>query len=161
MIRRRSCGPSIRLGSPVDGPAPSRTGPWNTASKVTGQPTSAFDQAALTDPHRQFLNQCAHVPVDTAQLVRLGPVASTKWSDLRLDELKLNFERWSVLDLDFLELSIRVKPKSDEDATVFESRATSRQSELDALILRLGLRLSNDTNNKTRRVLNALASALG
>ena len=121
---------------------------------------AGFPEAALTKQQQKFLDQCATVHVDIADLEPLGPIMSTKWSDVRLSGgVKVNIERWTVLDLDFLELSIRVKPKPGEKQHDFSARAAEQQSELVAAIETHALRLATNTDNKTQRVLKALASA--
>jgi len=65
------------------------------------------------------------------RLLALGSISSTKYPDLPLDDLDVNMERWTVADLDFLELSIRVKSKDDETADEFQSRAERKQKKLD------------------------------
>lgn len=82
-----------------------------------------FDQV-FTPEQRQFVGDCAHIGVEVGQLVGLGPIGSTKWKDLRIGGVdEVNAERWTVADLDFLELSIRVKPKNDESAKKYQDRA--------------------------------------
>jgi alpha-D-ribose 1-methylphosphonate 5-triphosphate synthase subunit PhnG len=71
--------------------------------------------------------------------------------------MKVNAERWTVEDMDFLELSIRVKPKDHDGQSDLETRAEKRQAELAAAIADLGLQVATNTDNKTQRVLTALA----
>ena len=115
--------------------------------------------AALSADQREFLDAC--VPgVRIDRLLALGSISSTKYSDLPLDDLDVNMERWTVADLDFLELSIRVKSKDDETADEFESRAERKQKKLEKAVRHRGLVISEHHENKTKRVLTALASSI-
>jgi hypothetical protein len=116
---------------------------------------------ALTGPQRQFLQQCAKPGVAVEHLTALGPIASTKWGSIHLPGQRVDAERWTVLDLDFLELSIRVKPKPGDTPATFSARAEKEQHDLHTAIAGLGLQLCTNNENKTQRVLTALlASAL-
>jgi hypothetical protein len=115
-------------------------------------------KGALTSQQESLLWLCSDVWA-LQRVVVLGPIASTKWSDLRLAGLKVSAERWSVEDLDFLELSIRVKPTHDDTPADLQTRAEKRQAEFVAAIADLGLSVATDTDNKTQRVLTALASS--
>jgi hypothetical protein len=136
------------------------------ASAVSNQPQdSLLDTVAmgvdaaipLDDNQRQFFDDCARPGVHADRLVALGPIAATKWSELKFGELDVNMERWTVADLDFLELSIRVKPKGGETVDTFESRAAAKQQELHQAVIDRGTAISERRENKTQRVLAALA----
>lgn len=105
----------------------------------------------------RFLQECAPA-VHITGLVALGPISSTKFDDVPLDDLEVDMERWSVADLDFLELSIRVKPKDDENDDEFEARAKRKQKKLESAVRDRGVVISENPENKTRRVLTALAA---
>ena len=78
----------------------------------------------------------------------------------RLDGcLDVDLEAWSVAGLEFLEASIRVKPKDSDDAEEFAARAERKQRKLEDAIRERGVVLSEDPEPKTRRVLTALARA--
>jgi len=118
-----------------------------------------FDQV-FTPEQRQFVRDCAHIGVDINQLVGLGPIASTQWEDLQIGGVDdVNAERWTVADLDFLELSIRVTPKKDESAKKYRVRAERAQKGLLAAIADLGLQLSSHAENTTQRFLAALVTS--
>ncbi|MFE1443382.1 hypothetical protein [Streptomyces sp. NPDC058739] len=106
----------------------------------------------------QFLHACApDVPVDA--LVALGPVLVTKFDDVPLDDLEVDLEAWSVAGLEFLECSIRVKPKDGDDAEEFVARAERKQRKLLDAVRGRGVTVSEHAENKTKRVLTALAMA--
>ncbi|GAA3502803.1 hypothetical protein GCM10019016_099120 [Streptomyces prasinosporus] len=137
------------------------------ASLVRGHPAEALsdavkpgaDPAASIDAVQdQFLHACAPA-VRLDGLVALGPILSTKVDDVPLDDLKADLEAWSVADLDFLEVSIRVKPKDEDDAGEFTARAERRQRKLQDAVRERGVVLSEHSESKTRRVLTALAGA--
>jgi hypothetical protein len=113
-------------------------------------------KGTLTSQQDSLLWLCSDVWA-AQRLVVLGPIASTKWDDVPLAGTKVNAERWTVEDMDFLELSIRVKPKDHDDRSDLETRAEKRQAELAAAIADLGLQVATNTDNKTQRVLTALA----
>ncbi|MFF5010267.1 hypothetical protein ACFY3G_46625 [Streptomyces phaeochromogenes] len=114
--------------------------------------------APLDDRQQQFLQECAP-SVDVTGLAALGPISSTKFSNVPLDDLEVDLERWSVADLDFLELSIRVKPKDDDKADQFEARAKRKQKKLESAVRDRGIAISGNPENKTRRVLTTLAAS--
>ncbi|MEV6976635.1 hypothetical protein [Kitasatospora sp. NPDC093806] len=112
---------------------------------------------ALVKQQRKFLSECAP-GVRFDRLVALGPIASTKFKDVALDDLEVDLERWQVVGLDFLEVSIRVKPKDNEKPEEFEARVTRKQQKLEAAVTAHGVAVSANPENKTRRVLEALAA---
>ncbi|MFE1879949.1 hypothetical protein [Streptomyces diastatochromogenes] len=114
--------------------------------------------ASLDDRQQQFLQKCAPT-VHITELAALGPISSTKFNNVPLDDLEVDLERWSVADLDFLELSIRVKPKDDEKADEFEARAKRKQKKLESAVRDRGVVISENPENKTRRVLTTLAAS--
>ncbi|WP_328876370.1 hypothetical protein OHT76_43565 [Streptomyces sp. NBC_00287] len=137
------------------------------ASLVRSHPPGALadavepgaDPAASMDAvQEQFLHACAPaVPLDG--LVALGPIFSMKVDDVRLDDLDVNLEAWSAAGLDFLEASIRVKPKEEDDQEEFIARAERMQRELEDAVRERGVVLSAHPESKTRRVLTALSEA--
>jgi hypothetical protein len=62
---------------------------------------------AITGEQRQFLNQCAPPDVQIDRLVALGPIDSTRWTNVPIGGLKVNVESWTAADLDIVELSIQ------------------------------------------------------
>lgn len=114
--------------------------------------------ASLDAVQEQFLHVCAPA-VQLDGLVALGPILSTKADDVPLDDLEVDLEAWSVADLDFLEVSIRVKPKDEDDMEKFTARAERKQRKLEDAVRERGLVLSQHPESKTRRILTALAEA--
>jgi hypothetical protein len=112
---------------------------------------------AITSKQRQFLNQCAPPGVRVDRLVALGPIESTKWTDVPVRGFKVNVERWTAADLDFVELSLRVDPEDGEPPAEFESRVAAQRTRLEASARDLGLPIDTHTDTKTRRVLTSLA----
>jgi hypothetical protein len=114
---------------------------------------------ALNDAQRHFISECARPGVHADRLIALGPIASTKWSKVRLDEFKVNVERWTAGELDFLEVSVHVEPETGEAAESFTARVAAAQRALHQSVERHGVTISQRNENKTQRVLNALAKA--
>jgi hypothetical protein len=121
---------------------------------------ASLHEQALTSSQRDFLAQCAKIAVSAENLIALGPIASTKWSDVTLGDMTVNAERWTVADLDFLELSIRVKPKDHDTQGDLQARALKHQADMLAAIDHLGMHVAANTDNKTQRVLTALAAVV-
>ncbi|ELP62158.1 hypothetical protein ACKI1I_28830 [Streptomyces turgidiscabies] len=137
------------------------------ASLVHGHAPGALLDAVIpgADPtapidavQNQFLHACAPA-VQLGGLVALGPIRATKVDDVPLGDLKVDLEAWSVAGLEFLETSIRVKPKDEDDAQRFTTRAEHKQRKLEETVRGHGVALSEHPENKTRRVLNALVAA--
>jgi len=128
-------------------------GTLSGAVKPGADPATPID--AVQD---QFLRACAPA-VRLDGLVALGPVFSTKVDDVVLDDLDVNLEAWSVAGLEFLEASIRVKPKDGDDTEEFTTRAERKQRKLADAVRERGVALSEHPESKTQRVLTALAKA--
>jgi hypothetical protein len=137
------------------------------ASAVSSQPPGALldmvapgvnAAAALVDSQHQFFDDCARPGVHADRLRAFGPIVATKWKDLRLDGLEVDMERWTVADLDFLELSIRVEPDDEETAADFEGRATEKQRDLHQALQHRRVAVSERRENKTQLVLTALTA---
>ncbi|MCX5328976.1 MULTISPECIES: hypothetical protein [unclassified Streptomyces] len=137
------------------------------ASLVRSHPPGALlgavapgaDPAAPIDAVQdQFLHACAPA-AQLNGLVALGPILATKVDDVPLGDLKVNLEAWSVAGMEFLEASIRVKPKDEDDAKEFTMRAERKQRKLQEAVRERGVSLSEHPENKTRRVLTALVAA--
>lgn len=128
---------------------------------LAGAVLQGADPAAPIDAVQdQFLHACAPA-VRLDGLVALGPILSTKADDVPLDDLSVDLEAWSVAGMEFLEASIRVKPKDedDNDAEKFTARAERKQRKLVEAVRERGVTLSEHPENKTWRVLTALAAA--
>ncbi|MEU6273321.1 hypothetical protein ABZ871_13085 [Streptomyces populi] len=120
--------------------------------------TGADPATAIDSVQDQFLHVCAPA-VPLGGLVALGPVHSTKFDDVQLDDLDVDLEAWSVAGLDFLEGSIRVKPKDEDDLGKLTERAERKQRKLEEAVRERGVTLSEHPESKTRRVLTALAGS--
>jgi hypothetical protein len=107
-------------------------------------------EKGFVPPQLEFMAECADVRVNIAGLVALGPIAATRWKDVDLEGFDVTAERWTVGDLDFLELSIRVKNSA---------QAAAQQSAFEATIRTLGLSFPDEQETKTRQVLEHLAHA--
>ncbi|WP_189716836.1 hypothetical protein [Streptomyces phaeofaciens] len=126
---------------------------------LLGAVQQGADAAAPIDAvQHQFVHACAP-PARLDGLVALGPILSTKVDDVPLGDLEVDLEAWSVAGLEFLEASIRVKPKDEDDAEEFAARAERKQRKLRDAVTERGVTLSEDPESKTRRVLLALAGA--
>jgi len=100
----------------------------------------------------EFLENGCSPPVEMADLAALGPVRAYKWSVKKLlpepfEKVKLNFERWEIPNLAFLEFSVRVDYDLAPDA----------QKELKRLLKSHGVTVDEDQQPKTSRVLRRLA----
>jgi hypothetical protein len=137
-----------------------------SAVSTFGQGTQAqiggtgLHEQTLTSSQLEFLTRCASVSVSVDNLIALGPIDSTKWSGVAMEGLTVNAERWKVADLDFLELSIRVKPEKHDTADDFAHHARRQQRRLAEAVAALGMQVAANTDNKTHRVLTALAAAV-
>jgi hypothetical protein len=97
--------------------------------------------------HREFLADCAAVPVPYDWLSVLGPVHARKWDTVTWSGFDVAAERWAVADMDFLELSLRVPPEA----------ATAMQEDFAAALEAAGLDGDPMQETKTRLVLQRLA----
>lgn len=95
---------------------------------------------------RQFLRECADLRIAFSGLTPLGPVEAVKWKGTTVGGFRTNVERWTLGDLDFLELSIRS-----------ESGAEQQQPRFETAVRKLGLAIDENPESKTRRILAALA----
>ncbi|MEE1765097.1 MULTISPECIES: hypothetical protein [unclassified Streptomyces] len=126
---------------------------------LSGTVEPGGDPAAVIDAVQdQFLQACTPA-VRLDGLVALGPIRAMKFDDVPLDDLDVDLEAWSVAGLDFLEASIRVKPKDEDDAEELTERAERRQEKLIDAVRERGVTISEHPENKTRRILTALAKA--
>ncbi|MEN4478738.1 hypothetical protein [Mycolicibacterium cosmeticum] len=112
---------------------------------------------AISIKQRQFLKLCGPSDLHVGHLVALGPIVSTKWTDIDIGEGTVNVERWITADLDIVELSTRVSPREHESDAEFEARAVRRQRRLEQAAGDLGLPVDAHRETKTQRVLAALA----
>jgi len=105
----------------------------------------------FTEGQRDFLAGCAGAFLNLDALSVLPPVAATRWKELAAapPELGLRAERWTVGDLDFLELS----------TTARVEEALAKQAAAVRFVESLGLVAPADQETKTRRVLDHLVRA--
>src|SRR3954452_13289071 len=101
-----------------------------------------------TAEQRDFLRDCAPIPINTVALTVLPPIEAVRWKsvDAAPAELHLRAERWTIGDLDFLELS----------TVAAIEEATSRQAALMDYLRSLGLPVEQDQQAKTGQVLRVL-----
>ncbi|MFI6807903.1 hypothetical protein ACIBO6_23245 [Streptomyces luteogriseus] len=120
--------------------------------------TPGAEATALLDTLQlEFLQACTPA-VHITELVASGPIASTKLNNVPLGNLEVDLERWTVADLDFLELSTRIKRKHGERPHEFEARVEHKQKKLQSAVRDRGITISQNPDNKTRRVLTTLAA---
>ncbi|MGW5521927.1 hypothetical protein [Gordonia sp. NPDC003950] len=131
----------------------SRRNPGSVGTAVA----DGIDPAHLLDSaQRQFLVTCtpAGVPID--HLMRLGPIDSSRWSGISLDGVGIEVERWTVPEVDLLEISAMVQPRPGESAGELEIRSATIQLAIRTALDNRGL-IPSPTDVKTRRMLCALA----
>lgn len=103
----------------------------------------------LTDEQRDFLANCADVAINLSALTVLPPVTAMRWEEtdsLGPPSLGLRAERWTVDDLDFLELSA-VAPIEE---------ASAKEAAIAQFIESRGLQVTADQEPKTRQVMQHL-----
>jgi len=94
---------------------------------------------------QRFLSDCAGIPINLDALTLLPPVEATRWKEIRVQDVEdVVVERWTIDELDFLELSA----KKD---TVEEAREA--QARLEQAVGALGLERDEEHASKTERVL--------
>jgi hypothetical protein len=109
------------------------------------RPPSSF----FTKQQEAFLRDCSSAAVNLKALTVLPPVIATRWDSVEKapGQLGVRAERWTVDDLDFLELSTVAKQPGEAD---------SRQSALLDYVHSLGLAVDSNPESKTDRVLKHL-----
>ncbi|WP_040700851.1 hypothetical protein [Nocardia vinacea] len=145
---------------------------WNaerrvlSASAVSDRPAGSLHDATmlgadvttvLDTAQRQLLVSCTPPGVAVDRLVAMGPIASTKWTKVRVGDLHVDAERWTIADLDLLELSLRITPEHGESHTEVRNRALRRQRKFEAAVRRRGLHIATG-DTKTQQVLAALTA---
>jgi hypothetical protein len=100
-----------------------------------------------------FLRDCGGVQVNLRTLTVLPPVAATRWKKVEgaPPDLEVRAERWTVADLDFLELSVV--------ADIEDAR--ERQAGLTEYVRSLGLVVGERAHSKTESVLRTLVGSIG
>jgi hypothetical protein len=99
----------------------------------------------------EFLAQCADIRVHLGGLVALGPITAVRWKDVTVGDFLAVAERWTVDDLDFLELSIREKGG--------RIKALATQAAFVAALRASDVPVGDDQQTKTRTVLEHLSGA--
>ncbi|MFX0578271.1 hypothetical protein [Nocardia nepalensis] len=143
---------------------------WNaqrhvlSASAVSDRPAGSLREATLLgvdvttvldSAQRQLLVSCTPPGVAVDRLLAMGPIVSTKWTKVRVGDLEVDAERWTIADLDLLELSLRVTPEHGESHSEVRNRALDRQRRFEAAVRRRGLHIATG-DTKTQQVLAAL-----
>jgi hypothetical protein len=110
----------------------------------------------LTDDQKNLVDRCAGTPVNLSALTMLPAVSAMRWPTFAVAEpgapdLDVRAERWTLEELDFLELSIAV------DLT----EAAAAQAALLAFVERKGLRVSADETKTTQVLRRLVAMAAG
>lgn len=102
----------------------------------------------FTDKQREFLVECAGATINLNAVTVLPPVTAVRWKSVPVapPELELRAERWTVDDLDFLELS----------AVAPVERAAAKQAAILQFIQSVGLAVPEDQEPKTRQVMDHL-----
>ncbi len=97
-----------------------------------------------------FLQDCSGTAINLATLTVLPPVTAMRWKEVLAAPpgLDVRAERWTVGDLDFLELSVV--------ADLAEARR--RQADLIAFVGSRGLAVGSQQQSKTRQVLEHLVA---
>jgi hypothetical protein len=105
-------------------------------------------QDLFTDQQLEFLADCAGAAINLDALTVLPPVTAIRWKKVAVapPELGLRAERWTVDDLDFLELSA-VAPVED---------APAKQAAVLRFVGSLGLDIPDEQQPKTRQVMEHL-----
>jgi hypothetical protein len=102
----------------------------------------------FTPEQLDFLRDCSAAAINLATLTVLPPVTATRWRSVATapPELGVRAERWTVDDLDFLELSVVADP----------AEARSRQDALTEFVRSRGLAVDAQSQNKTRQAIEHL-----
>ncbi len=106
----------------------------------------------FSDPQREFLADCGQIRVALGAVTVLGAraIAATQWKDFSVGSVPdVVAERWTVDELDFLELSIRVESGAED--------AAAAQRTLQDEVASRGLEFDNNDKPKTKRVMRRLA----
>jgi hypothetical protein len=128
-----------------------------TASHTTGRPEGVVTgvgrkRGSVEDlfvaEQLAFLRDCAGVAINLGTLTILPPVTATRWKSVEKapPELEVRAERWTVGDLDFLELSVVANLDG----------AWTKQEALTGFVHSLDLVADPDQESKTRQVLEYL-----
>lgn len=128
--------------------------PYEQATGDSGDDGGRWSpEAAFSSAQHDFLRTCTRLPVALGGLTCLGPVQARRWKNISLHlprgtGKEVVAERWTVGELDFLELSVRVDAGGD---------ARAAQTGFEAAVRAAGLHFPEEQETKTRRVLQYLA----
>ena len=103
----------------------------------------------FTKSQRRFLDDCASIQVNVDVLTLLPGVTARRWKPVTIGGIDegVDLERWTVDDLDFLELSVK---------TSSERQAEGAQRRLEVELTRRGVPTSEARETKTALVLARL-----
>jgi len=109
-------------------------------------------RSLFLDDQVDFLRECCDARVNLDALTLLPPVTATRWKRVGAApaELAVRAERWTVDDLDFLELSVVADPGD----------ALRTQRALTGFVGSLGLTVPPVQETKTRQVLEHLVGTM-
>jgi len=120
-------------------------------AKLSASPGAVSVADFFGDAQLDFLADGSPLRINVAELTLLGPVATKKWESVVVStehQVEVEVERWTIDELDFLELSTKVK-----DA----AQAPAAQQRLLQAIADIGLTVDTAGASKTETVLNYLA----
>ena len=108
----------------------------------------------FTKALRRFVDECASVPVNLNALTPLVGVTAHRWKPVKVKGIKekVDVERWTLDELDFLELSVKLSSLDNAESTQLRLE--------DELRLR-GVPVSSVRQTKTALVLGRLAALQG
>jgi hypothetical protein len=172
-VKLRPCRRSQLAGpwdvAPPDNPDYRIEGDWSrkrhtlAASFVAGLEKGTIDRALapggdiadlISADQRDFLSACGAIRVAFGGVGALRPIAAIQWEDVSLGNVKnVAAERWTVDNIDTLELSIRITTGPDD--------ARTQQDLLEQEVLARGLPFDENTKPKTERVMRQLAGLTG
>jgi hypothetical protein len=104
----------------------------------------------FTPDQLMFLQDCSGTAINLSTLTALAPVTAMRWKEIPAAPpgLDVRAERWTVGDLDFLELSV----------VADLAQARRRQAALTAFVWSRGLTIGSQQQSKTRQVLEHLVA---
>jgi hypothetical protein len=104
----------------------------------------------FTADQLDFLQDCSGTAINLGTLAVLPPVTATRWNEVAAapNKLDVRAERWTVGDLDFLELSVVADLE----------KARRSQAALNAFVWSRGLAIGSQQVSKTRQVLDHLVA---
>ena len=122
---------------------------WTDSRLSAAQADDRLVPELFSKEQLDFLGKCGEGRVNLRAISMLPPIAATRYEKFTIDGLtsEVRAERWQVdAGLDFLELSIVVKPK----------KAVAAQAALTAFVKQKQLPVDDSQVSKTQRVLDHL-----